>query len=84
MFAGVSPEERKAMLQKCIADIVIDREAMVARFGTWGIPAVTPETENALKSIGNEGIVMSCQSARNPNFRSLTQLHRVIEMPLSK
>lgn len=26
----------------CLADIVIDREAEVARFGMWGIPAVTP------------------------------------------
>jgi len=32
MFAGVSPEEREVMLQKCIADIVIGREAKVTGF----------------------------------------------------
>jgi hypothetical protein len=55
------------MIQKCIACIVVDREAMVARFRVRRIPALTPETEKALKSDGNEGFVVSCQSARNRN-----------------
>jgi hypothetical protein len=64
-FERVSQEERKIMLQKCIAGITIDRHAKVARFGVFSMPAVTPELEKALISHGNEGLVMTCRSARN-------------------
>ena len=64
-FGRASQDERKIMIQKCIAGIVIDREALVARFRVRRIPAVTPEIEKALKSDRNEGFVVSCQSARN-------------------
>ena len=53
------------VIQKCIAGILIDREALVARIGVRRIPAVTPEIEKALRCDGNEDFVVSCQSARN-------------------
>ncbi len=64
-LAEVSQAERKGMIQKCIADIVIDREKSVAHFHVYRIPVLTPEIKNALKSSENEGTVMSCRSARN-------------------
>jgi hypothetical protein len=64
-FSRVSQEERKVMIQKCIADIVIDREALVARFHVHEIPVLTPEIERAINCAGNEDSCMSCQSARN-------------------
>jgi hypothetical protein len=74
-FNRVSQEERKVMIQKCIADIVIDREASVARFRVNRIPALTPEIRRALNFVGNEGSCVSCQSARNRTVR-LTRKER--------
>jgi hypothetical protein len=65
VFSRVSQEERKVMIQKCIADIVIDREASVARFHVYRIPVLTPEIERALNSTENEDSCVSCRSARN-------------------
>ncbi len=45
---------------------------------------LTPEIEKALKSDGNEGFIVSCQSARNPQLASVTHTHRVIEMSLPR
>jgi hypothetical protein len=59
--------------RKCIAGIVVDREAMVARFHARRVPGLTPETKKALKFDGDEGLVMSCQSARNPTRRCCEQ-----------
>ena len=67
-FSRVSQEERKVMIQKCIAGIVIDREALVARFNGNRIPALTPDIERALNSAGNEDSFVSCQSARDPEL----------------
>jgi hypothetical protein len=47
--------------------IVVDREAMIARFHARRVPGLAPEMEKARKSDGNEGFVVSCQGARIPS-----------------
>jgi hypothetical protein len=64
-FEQVSLEERKVMIQKWIEDVRIDRDASKAQFKIRRIPALTPELAEALKSIENEGFIVSSDSARN-------------------
>jgi hypothetical protein len=53
------------MMQKWIEVITIDRDASKARFKVRRVPAVTPEIAEALKSVENEGSLMSSVCARN-------------------
>jgi pyridoxal biosynthesis lyase PdxS len=62
-FEQVSLEERKVMIQKWIEDVRIDRDASKAQFKIRRIPALTPELAEALKSIENEGFIVSSDSA---------------------
>jgi hypothetical protein len=65
-FNRVSQEEWGVMIEKCIADIVIDRDCSVARFHVNSIPALNPEMERSLNFAGHEGSCVSCRSALNP------------------
>ena len=46
-------------------ELVIDRDASLARFHLPKLPAVTREIEMALKPLGSESLCVSSRSARN-------------------
>lgn len=58
-------EERKALIQKCISSIVVDRDAYKVHLYVRTIPAITPHLETLLQPVEAENLVMSGESARN-------------------
>ena len=48
-FENAPIEDRKSLIRKCIARIVVDREEGVAKVYVRRIPAVTPELQRLLE-----------------------------------
>jgi DNA invertase Pin-like site-specific DNA recombinase len=64
-FENAPIHEKKLLVQKCISQIVVDKEKGVARFFVRKIPAVTPQIEELLYCSGSQNPVMSNRCARN-------------------
>ena len=83
-FSEASASEKKVLLQKCLSEIIIDRERKVARIRVREIPAIHSDVANLLQNKkahtevvcarGSGGTIFSPKISFNPLHIEITSL----------